>query len=212
MLKLVWMTDLHLVESGSDLSAGVDPLTGLRDAIEEMMRFHNDPIRLVISGDLVQLRDRSPLPSCHRMGNAEPSDDRRRPAALPMAVWRRKPKKRLLIHSDQGSQFTSMDWASFLRAHNLEHSMGRRGNCHDNAVAESFFNLFKHERMRRRSYKTRTEARQDVFDYIEMFYNLRVNMCGTGCRHPPSSKAAGNEHRGRLGVESKEVVHPNWTV
>ena len=91
--------------------------------------------------------------------------------ALLMAVWRRKPKSRVLIHSDQGSQFTSMDWTAFLRAHNLEHSMSRRGNCHDNAVAESFFNLLKRERIRRRTYKTRIEARQDVFDYIEMFYN-----------------------------------------
>jgi putative transposase len=73
--------------------------------------------------------------------------------ALLMAVWRRKPKGRVLIHSDQGSQFTSMDWAAFLRAHNLEHSMSRRGNCHDNAVAESFFNLLKRERIRRRIYK-----------------------------------------------------------
>jgi putative transposase len=90
---------------------------------------------------------------------------------LLMAVWRRKPKNRVLIHSDQGSQFTSMDWVSFLRAHNLEHSMSRRGNCHDNAVAESFFNLLKRERIRRRIYKTRAEAQQDVFDYIELFYN-----------------------------------------
>jgi putative transposase len=61
--------------------------------------------------------------------------------ALHMALWRRKPRHRVLIHSDQGAQFTSMDWAAFLRAHNLEHSMSRRGNCHDNAVAESFFLL-----------------------------------------------------------------------
>ena len=54
--------------------------------------------------------------------------------ALLMAVWRRKPKNEVLIHSDQGSQFTSMDWASFLKHHNLVHSMSRRGNCHDNAV------------------------------------------------------------------------------
>ena len=97
--------------------------------------------------------------------------------ALLMAVWRRKPKNKVLIHSDQGSQFTSMDWASFLRAHNLEHSMSRRGNCHDNAVAESFFNLLKRERIRRRTYKTRAEARQDVFDYIEMFYNPKAQAC-----------------------------------
>ncbi|MEE8568713.1 MAG: IS3 family transposase [Anaerolineales bacterium] len=91
--------------------------------------------------------------------------------ALLMAVWRRKPKSKVLIHSDQGSQFTSMDWASFLKHHNLEHSMSRRGNCYDNAVAESFFNLLKRERIRRRTYGTRAAARQDVFDYIEMFYN-----------------------------------------
>jgi putative transposase len=91
--------------------------------------------------------------------------------ALLMAVWRRKPNNRVLIHSDQGCQFTSMEWAGFMKAHNLEHSMSRRGNCHDNAVAESFFNLLKRERIRRRTYKTREEARQEVFDYIEMFYN-----------------------------------------
>lgn len=99
--------------------------------------------------------------------------------ALHMAVWRRKPKQRVLIHSDQGAQFTSMDWAAFLRAHNLEHSMSRRGNCHDNpvlsevegAVVESFFSSLKRERIRCRTYKTREEARQDVFDYVEMFYN-----------------------------------------
>jgi putative transposase len=91
--------------------------------------------------------------------------------ALLMAVWRRKPKGTVLIHSDQGSQFTSREWTAFLKAHNLKHSMSRRGNCHDNAVVESFFNLLKRERIRRRTYKTRDQARQDVFDYIEMFYN-----------------------------------------
>ncbi len=68
--------------------------------------------------------------------------------ALLMAVWRRKPKDEVLVYSDKGSQFTSMGWASFLKHHNLVHSMSRRGNCHDNAVAESFFNLLKRERIR----------------------------------------------------------------
>ena len=104
--------------------------------------------------------------------------------ALLMAVWRRKPKSKVLIHSDQGSQFTSMDWASFLKHHNLEHSMSRRGNCHDNAVAESFFNLLKRERIRRRTYKTRAEARQDVFDYIEMFYNPKRKHVRNGMLSP----------------------------
>lgn len=104
--------------------------------------------------------------------------------ALLMAVWRRKPKAKVLIHSDQGSQFTSIDWAAFLRAHNLEHSMSRRGNCHDNAVAESFFNLLKRERIRRRTYRTREEARQDVFDYIEMFYNPKRKHARNGMMSP----------------------------
>jgi len=104
--------------------------------------------------------------------------------ALLMAVWRRKPEHRVLIHSDQGSQFTSMDWASFLKHHNLEHSMSRRGNCHDNAVAESFFNLLKRERIQRKTYKTRDEARQDVFDYIEMFYNPKRKHVRNGMLSP----------------------------
>jgi putative transposase len=91
--------------------------------------------------------------------------------ALLMAVWRRQPKETVMVHSDQGSQFSSYDWQDFLKAHNLQQSMSRRGNCHDNAVAESFFQLLKRERIRRRIYNTREEARQDVFDYIELFYN-----------------------------------------
>jgi putative transposase len=90
---------------------------------------------------------------------------------LPAAVWRRKPKAKVMIHSDQGSQFTCREWQVFLGQQNLEASMSRRGNCHDNAVAESFFQLLKRERIRRRTYLTREAARQDVFDYIEMLYN-----------------------------------------
>jgi len=91
--------------------------------------------------------------------------------ALLMAIWRRQPRQEVIVHSDQGSQFSSHDWQSFLKAHNLVASMSRRGNCHDNAVAESFFQLLKRERIRRRIYADREEARRDVFDYIEMFYN-----------------------------------------
>ena len=104
--------------------------------------------------------------------------------ALLAAVWRRKPKHRVIIHSDQGSQFTSIDWSSFLKAHNLEHSMSRRGNCHDNAVVESFFNLLKRERIRRKIYKSREEARQDIFDYIEMFYNSKRKHVRNGMLSP----------------------------
>jgi putative transposase len=91
--------------------------------------------------------------------------------ALVMAVWRRQPKKTILIHSDQGAHYSSDDWRRFCREHHLEHSMSRRGNCWDNAVAESFFSSLKKERIKKRVYKTRDLARADVFDYIEMFYN-----------------------------------------
>jgi putative transposase len=91
--------------------------------------------------------------------------------ALLMAVWRRKPEQRVVVHSDQGSQYTSEEWRAFLEAHNLEQSMSRRGNCYDNAVAESFFQLLKRERIKRHVYKNREDARSDIFDYIEMFYN-----------------------------------------
>ena len=91
--------------------------------------------------------------------------------ALLMALWRRQPRQAVIVHSDQGCQFTGHVWQTFLRDHNLISSMSRRGNCHDNAVAESFFQLLKRERIRRQIYATRGEARADVFNYIEMFYN-----------------------------------------
>ena len=91
--------------------------------------------------------------------------------ALLMAVWRRKPAGRVIVHSDQGSQYGSDDFKRFCVVHNLEPSMSRRGNCWDNAVAESFFCSLKKERIRKRIYKTREMARSDVFDYIEVFYN-----------------------------------------
>ena len=93
--------------------------------------------------------------------------------ALLMAVWRRKPTNLVTVHSDQGSQYTSHDWKAFLDANNLQTSMSRRGNCHDNAVAESFFQLLKRERIKRHIYSTRDDARGDVVDYIEMFYNSK---------------------------------------
>lgn len=104
--------------------------------------------------------------------------------ALLAAVWRRKPKTRVMIHSDQGSQFTSREWQLFLGQHNLDASMSRRGNCHDNAVAESFFQLLKRERIRRRTYATREAARQDVFEYIEMFYNSKRKHTNNGMLSP----------------------------
>ena len=91
--------------------------------------------------------------------------------ALLMALWRRRPKQDVYVHSDQGSQYTSEAFQTFLTAHGLIGSMSRRGQCLDNAVAESFFGSLKTERVKRKIYATRDEARSDLFDYIEMFYN-----------------------------------------
>ncbi|MEB6479398.1 IS3 family transposase [Acinetobacter vivianii] len=101
-----------------------------------------------------------------------------------MALWRRNPKNKVLIHSDQGSQYTSHEWQTFLKHHNLESSMSRRGNCHDNAVAESFFQLLKRERIKKKIYSNRSEARTDIFEYIEMFYNSRRRHGSNGQRSP----------------------------
>jgi putative transposase len=91
--------------------------------------------------------------------------------ALMMAVWRGKPNQEVIAHSDQGSQYGSYDWKRFCDANQPLPTMSRRGNCWDNAVAESFFSSLKKERIRKRIYKTRDLARADVFDYIEAFYN-----------------------------------------
>lgn len=93
--------------------------------------------------------------------------------ALLMAVWRRKPNSEVIIHSDQGSQFTGYEWQRFTEQHNLSLSMSRRGNCYDNAVAESFFQSLKRERIKRKKYLNREKAIEDIFEYIEMFYNSK---------------------------------------
>nr|WP_087505662.1 IS3 family transposase [Neiella marina] len=112
--------------------------------------------------------------------------------ALLAAVWRRKPKSEVLIHSDQGSQFTGYEWQGFLAEHNLKPSMSRRGNCHDNAVAESFFQLLKRERVKKKIYRTREKARADIFDYIEMFYNSKRKHSHAGDMPPLAYEKLGN--------------------
>jgi len=90
-------------------------------------------------------------------------------SALQAALWQPKPAGEVLVHSDQGSQFSSHDWQDFLATNRLRPSMSRHGNCHDNAVAERFFQLLKRERIWRNTYTTRNQARADVFDCIELF-------------------------------------------
>ena len=91
--------------------------------------------------------------------------------ALRMAIWRRRPAPGLIFHSDRGSQYCSNDFQKMLKTHKMKSSMSRKGDCWDNAVAESFFGSLKTERVFFENYKTREEARRDIVDYIEMFYN-----------------------------------------
>lgn len=110
--------------------------------------------------------------------------------ALLMAVWQRQPQHTVLVHSDQGTQYGSDEWRRFCREHNLEPSMSRKGNCWDNAVAESFFSSLKKERIKKRVYKTRQLARADVFEYIEMFYNTTRRHSHLGGVSPQAFEAA----------------------
>lgn len=90
--------------------------------------------------------------------------------AVLMAVRGRR-RRKTVIHSDQGSQYGSDAWRRFCRVHRLQPSMSRRGNCWDNAVAESFFGSLKKERIKKRIYKNREIATADIAAYIEEFYN-----------------------------------------
>jgi len=91
--------------------------------------------------------------------------------ALHMALAHRHPDGGLIHHSDRGAQYLSDDYQAVLKSYGIECSMSKRGNCYDNAAVESFFSLLKRERVYRRAYQTRDEAKTDVVDYIERFYN-----------------------------------------
>ena len=91
--------------------------------------------------------------------------------ALIMAIWRRRPNSGLLQHSDQGSQYTSEAFQRLLAEHGIECSMSRSGDVWDNAAVESFFWTLKIERTQRKLYRTRDQAKADVFHSIERFYN-----------------------------------------
>jgi len=93
--------------------------------------------------------------------------------AVLMALWQREDRTPVILHSDRGCQFTSHEYQRFLAGHNLTCSMSAVGSCADNAAAESFFGMLKRERVNRRQYLTRAEARADIFDYIERFHNPR---------------------------------------
>lgn len=113
--------------------------------------------------------------------------------ALIMAIWRRGRPDALLHHSDQGSQYTSEQFQRLMETHGITCSMSRSGNVWDNAAMESFFSSLKTERTARKIYRTRNDAKADVFDYIECFYNPKR-------RHSTLGYLSPNEYETKVGL------------
>jgi putative transposase len=118
-------------------------------------------------------------------------------SAVLMAVRRRRPRG-TVIHSDQGTQYGSDAWRRFCRSHHLEPSMSRKGNCWDNAVAESFFSSLKKERIKKQIYRNRELARNDVADYIDAFYNRTRRHSHLGGVSPEEFEAVQKQPRQRV--------------
>ena len=104
--------------------------------------------------------------------------------ALYQAIGRRRPHSGCIFHSDRGVQYASADFRKVLEAFGFIQSMSRKGNCYDNAVAESFFHTLKIEHVYDYRYETRTDARQSIFEYIEMFYNRTRRHSALGYKSP----------------------------
>jgi putative transposase len=109
--------------------------------------------------------------------------------ALTMALGRRQPSAGLLHHSDRGSQYAALLYRELLASHGITVSMSRRGNCWDNAVVESFFHTLKTELVSHRRYMTRAEAKQDIFEWLEVFYNRTRRHSTLGYRSPAEFEA-----------------------
>jgi putative transposase len=114
--------------------------------------------------------------------------------ALEMALARRRPAPGLIWHSDQGSQFVSLAFGQQARAAGIAQSMGSRGDCYDNAVAESFFATLKKELIHRRSWPSKAELRSEVFDYIEIFFNRHRRHGTLGMLSPAQYETITHNH------------------
>jgi putative transposase len=114
--------------------------------------------------------------------------------ALKKAIQRRRTRK-TLIHSDQGTQYGSDAWRRFCKANRLEPSMSRRGNCWDNAVAESFFSSLKKERIKKRIYASRDSAIVEIGEYIDGFYNAKRRHSYLGGISPDEFEAVHRRRR-----------------
>jgi putative transposase len=114
--------------------------------------------------------------------------------ALQMALAKRRPDPGLIWHSDQGSQFVSLAFGQQARAAGIAQSMGSRGDCYDNAVAESFFATLKKELIHGRSWPSKAELRTEVFEYIEVFYNRRRRHSTLGFLSPAQFETITHHH------------------
>jgi putative transposase len=112
--------------------------------------------------------------------------------ALRMALRERNPPQELLHHSDRGVQYACDHYQQLLAKHGLKASMSRKGNCYDNAVMESFFGTLKTELTHHETFATRDEARQTLFEYIEVFYNRKRRHSALGYRSPTEYEACPN--------------------
>lgn len=105
-------------------------------------------------------------------------------SALNQAIVRRNPQAGLIHHSDRGSQYASGDYQTLLKQHEITPSMSRKGDCWDNAVAESFIHTLKVEKINRYRFKTRNEAKNKIFEYIEVYYNRKRTHSSLGYKSP----------------------------
>jgi putative transposase len=105
-------------------------------------------------------------------------------SALNQAIGRRNPQSGLIHHSDRGSQYASGDYQALLKKHEITPSMNRKGDCWDNAVAESFLHTLKVEKVNRYRFKTRDAAKREIFRYIEMYYNRKRTHSSLGYLSP----------------------------
>ena len=119
--------------------------------------------------------------------------------ALTMALWQRKPEPGLIVHSDRGVQYASKPYTGLLERHGCMGSMSRKGDCWDNAVAESFFGTLKQEQVQWKNYQTRYEAQQDILGYISMFYNSKRLHSFWGYKAP-------NQYEALMEAELKKVA------
>jgi putative transposase len=132
--------------------------------------------------------------------------------ALQMALAQRRPEPGLIWHSDQGSQFVSLAFGQQARAAGIAQSMGSKGDCYDNSVAESFFATLKKELVDRRSWPEKAELRSEIFDYIEVFYNRRRRHSTLGMLSPADYET-GTFNPDRAGdAASRLITNETMTI